>query len=202
VFVEDRDYCYYLNNLKKFKEELGVKVYAWCLMTNHVHLILDPGPDAESIGVLMKYLAARQTRYVNKNERRTGSLWDGRYKASPIQADAYLLQCCRYVELNPLRAAMVAPVEDYPWSSYRAKAELEVSTILDKDPCYQKLRRPREQYRAFVEQGVSDRERAFIRTRVARNCLTGNEKFVEEVERRINLRVEYREPGRPPRSKT
>lgn len=72
VFVEDQDYKYYLNNLRKFKEELEVKVYAWCLMTNHVHLILDPGSNAKSIGLLMKRLAARQTRNVNKYERRTG----------------------------------------------------------------------------------------------------------------------------------
>ena len=201
VFVEDQDYRYYLNTLREFKEELGVKVYAWCLMTNHVHLILDPGSDVKSIGLLMKRLSGRQTRYVNKCERRTGSLWEGRYKASPIQTDAYLLQCCRYVELNPVRAAIVDLPEGYPWSSYRAKLELEVSVILDADPCYHKLQHSSERYRAFVEQGVSDEERVFIRTRVARNCLTGDGEFVEEVERRTGLRIEYREPGRPPAGK-
>lgn len=201
VFVGDQDYQYYLNTLREFKKELEVKVYAWCLMTNHIHLILDPGPNTKSIGLLMKRLAARQTRYVNKYERRTGSLWEGRYKASPIQTDAYLLQCGRYVELNPVRAAMVVEPEDYPWSSYRAKVELEASAILDTDPCYQKLQHPSEQYRAFVAQGISDEECALIRSRVARNCLTGDGKFVEEVERKTGLRIEYREPGRPPGGK-
>lgn len=72
VFVEDGDYLYYLNTLREWKAELGVKVYAWCLMTNHIHLILDPGNDTNSIALLMKRLAGRQTRYVNKHERRSG----------------------------------------------------------------------------------------------------------------------------------
>lgn len=101
VFIEDADYQYYLATLKEWKVKLGVKVYAYCLMTNHVHLILDPGDDEESISRLMKRLAGRQTRYVNHLEKRTGSLWERRYKSSPIQKDPYLLACSRYVEMNP-----------------------------------------------------------------------------------------------------
>ena len=91
VFIERDDYQYYLKTLWEWKEALGVKVYGWCLMTNHVHLILDPGDKPSSISDLMKRLAARQTRYVNRLERRTGSLWEGRYKLSPIATDEYLL---------------------------------------------------------------------------------------------------------------
>ena len=97
VFIENRDYQYYLDTLLEWKELLDIRVYAWCLMTNHVHLILRPSNDRQSIGLLMKRLAGRQTRYVNKKVRRSGSLWEGRYKASAIHADTYLLQCCRYV---------------------------------------------------------------------------------------------------------
>jgi REP-associated tyrosine transposase len=84
VFIEASDYQIYLDTMQEWKEALGVAVYAWCLMTNHVHIILNPGSDPTSIGLLMKRLAARQTRHVNKFENRTGSLWEGRYKASPI----------------------------------------------------------------------------------------------------------------------
>jgi len=87
--------------LGNWARQLQVKVYAWCLMTNHVHLLLDPGGDIKSIGLLMKRLAGRQTRFVNKQENRTGSLWDGRYKMSIVDSDDYFLQCCRYIELNP-----------------------------------------------------------------------------------------------------
>lgn len=197
VFVEPRDHHYYLATLKEWKQELEIEVYGWCLMTNHVHLILNPGANAQSIGLLMKRLAARQTRYVNKSQVRTGSLWEGRYKASPIQTDAYLLQCCRYVELNPVRAAMVALPEDYQWSSYRAKIGMETSTILNFDPCYRRLRCPANDYRSFVAEGIPPEEYRFIRERVQRNRLTGDGSFVNEVERRTGVRIEYREPGRP-----
>jgi REP element-mobilizing transposase RayT len=92
VFVGDGDYCYYLDTLGDWARQLQVKVYAWCLMTNHVHLLLDPGDDIKSIGLLMKRLAGRQTRFVNQQENRTGSLWDGRYKMSIVDSDEYFLQ--------------------------------------------------------------------------------------------------------------
>ena len=199
VFIEDRNYQYYLDTLQEWKKLLDIQVYAWCLMTNHVHLILRPGQDRQSIGLLMKRLAGRQTRYVNKHERRTGSLWEGRYKASAIQADTYLLQCCRYVELNPVKAAMVGKAEDYRWSSYRCKIGMDRSTVLDHDPCYLRYYRPEEEYRIFVEQGISVEEDSFIRERLQRNGLTGHGKFIDEVERRTGLRIESRTLGRPAR---
>jgi len=91
IFLEEADYQNFLATLREWKQVLGVKFYAWCLMTNHVHLILEPGEYKESMGLLMKRLAGRQTHYVNKQERRTGSLWDGRYKDSVIDADDYLM---------------------------------------------------------------------------------------------------------------
>ena len=93
VFVSDDDYRYYLENLIEAKVELGIQVYAFCLMTNHVHLIVEPNDGVASVAELMKRLAARQTRYVNKLERRTGSLWEGLYKISPIERDSYLVEC-------------------------------------------------------------------------------------------------------------
>ncbi|MDF1589579.1 MAG: transposase, partial [Gammaproteobacteria bacterium] len=85
VFVEKEDYIYYLDTLKEWKQELRVNVYGYCLMSNHVHLILDPVDEPANLGKLMKRLAGRQTRYVNYQEKRTGSLWEGRYKSSPIE---------------------------------------------------------------------------------------------------------------------
>lgn len=98
VFVELRDYRYYLENLAEWKLELGLKVFSYCLMANHIHLVVEVGDDPAAVGHLMKRLAGRQTRFVNKVEGRTGSLWESRYKISPIDSEAYLLQCCRYVE--------------------------------------------------------------------------------------------------------
>jgi len=201
IFVEDMDYLYYLDTLLEWKRELGIKVYAWCLMTNHVHLILNPGSDKDAIGQLMKRLAGRQTRYVNKHENRSGSLWEGRYKSSPIQSDEYLLQCCRYVDLNPVKAAMVEKPEDYPWSSYRSKVGLETSAILDFDPCVLALQNTASGYEQFVANGISQSEQAFIQQILNRNGLTGNPAFVDEIEQRLGTRVEYRGRGRPRKAK-
>ena len=106
VFAEEADYCYYLATPGEFKDLYDVRVHGFCLMTNHVHLILQPGEAVAGLGQLMKRLLGRQTRFVNRQEGRTGTLWESRYKSSPIQTDAYLLACCRYVELNPARARM------------------------------------------------------------------------------------------------
>jgi REP-associated tyrosine transposase len=197
VFLEEADYAYYLETLRCWKRELDILVYAWCLMTNHVHLILRPGGDASVVGKLMKRLAGRQTRYFNKRECRTGTLWEGRFKSSPIQTDQYLLHCCRYVELNPVKAGMLKRAEDYPWSSFRHKVGLGGSSLLDFDPCYQSMSAPEQSYREFVEKGISDDEQCFIHDCVQRNGLTGGSAFVDEIELRTGLRIEHRLPGRP-----
>ena len=84
----------------------------------------------------MKRLSGRQTRYVNRLERRSGTLWESRYKSSPIQTDEYLLACIRYIELNPVRAEVVADAQDYRWSSYKARMKGHERVMPDFDPCY------------------------------------------------------------------
>ncbi|MBF0566654.1 MAG: transposase [Nitrospirae bacterium] len=113
VFADDSDYMYYLENLRDWKEKLRCKVYAFCLMTNHVHLIVEPTDKAENMSLLIKRVAGRQTRYVNKLEGRYGTLWEGRYKSSSVDRDEYLMACYRYVELNPVRAGLVPVPQDY-----------------------------------------------------------------------------------------
>ena len=134
VFVTDDDYNYYLENLIEFKRSFGCKIYAYCLMTNHVHLVVDPGKNPDSLSLLMKRVAGRQTRYVNKLEKRTGSLWEGRFKSSMISTEEYLPACCRYIELNPLRAGMVTDPGEYQWSSYGAKVLGWKDTVVDFHP--------------------------------------------------------------------
>jgi putative transposase len=121
--------------LREFKKEYDVAVYAFCLMTNHVHLLLAPH-EPTGIGKLMKRLAGRQTRHHNRLEGRSGTLWEGRYKSSLVQSEDYLLACCRYIELNPVRARMVAGPQDYTWSSCRYRLGLDMADWLDLDPCY------------------------------------------------------------------
>jgi putative transposase len=202
VFIEQKDYQYYLDNLIEWKETLQIQIYSYCLMTNHVHIIADPGEYPSNIGEFMKRLAAKQTRYVNKLERRTGSLWDSRYKISPIDTDEYLLQCSRYVELNPVTACMCEQPEQYKWSSYRAKLGLTEACWLYYDTCFKSLgttiRNRRKGYASFVRnRSAANKAHEFIQTAVSRNQLTGSNRFVDDIESRIGIRVEYRGRGRP-----
>lgn len=137
VFIEHGDYQYYLNNLVEWKEKLDCKVYAYRLMTNHVHLIIDPGETPENLTRLMKRLAGRQPQLVNAVEDYTGSLSKGLFKCSPIEIHRYLLAWCRYVERNPVMARMVSEPQEYRWSSYRGKVGLAEDVVIDRDICYQ-----------------------------------------------------------------
>lgn len=201
VFVTDRDRSAYLETLREFRAELELKLYGYCLMTNHVHLIVDPRNEAHNLGLLMKRLAGRHTRRINRLERRTGTSWEGRFKSSPIESDRYLLACLRYVDLNPVRARMVVRPEDYAWSSYRARIGMADCDWLDLDPCFPALapeaKRRQERYRAFVEQGITNHELKFIRDAVHRNQLTGSEAFMLEIEQRTGERILFRSRGRP-----
>jgi len=204
IFAEFADFSYYLQNLRECKVTLGVKVYGYCLMTNHVHLILEPSDDTHVVGKLMRRLAGRQTRYVNRLEGRTGSLWDGRYKASPIQTERYLLACSRYVELNPVRAKIVATPEEYAWSSFRYKVSATGIGWLDEDPCFRILgdSHPEraQSYATYVCGAVSSEEETLIRQALRRNQLTGDEKFIDEIAERVGRRIELRGRGRPEKS--
>lgn len=201
VFVETPDYEYYLSNLRAFKQAFGCRVYGFCLMTNHVHLIVDPGSDETNLGRLLKRLAGRQTRWVNRREGRRGTLWEGRYKSSPIQTEVYLHRCSRYVELNPVRAGLVARPEAYPWSSFAAKVGQAQLDWLDADPCWPSLgrteRERRQTYEAWVRSGVPDEELRFLRLALERGQLTGGGHFQAAVAARIGRRIEFRGRGRP-----
>jgi putative transposase len=201
VFIDDGDYSYYLDTLASWTRQLQVKVYAWCLMTNHVHLLLDPGDDIKSIGLLMKRLAGRQTRFVNKQENRTGSLWDGRYKMSIVDSDEYFLKCCRYIELNPVKAKMVIRPADYRWSSYRENAGLSSSVIVDRHGFTNLCDVSFEGYQEYVAENTPSSEAEFISQRLESNRLTGGSRFVKEIELRTGIRLEYKRPGRPPARK-
>ena len=201
VFASAEDYLYYLENLKEWKKKTGCKVYAYCLMTNHVHLIVDPGNKIENLALLMKRISGRQTRYVNKIEDRSGTLWEGRYKSSPIKQDEYLLACCRYVELNPVRAGIVDTPENYKWSSYKYKIGIEKIDWLDFDPCYKNLgatdKESEKRYKEFIKESIPEGEWEMIRQAVQRGQLTGSNRFIDEVVKKIGRRIEFRKQGRP-----
>ncbi|WP_371231979.1 transposase [Pseudomonas sp. QE6] len=200
VFAERKDYERYLSDLRELKDAFGVKVYAYCLMTNHVHLLLAPDESVAGLSQLMKTLSARMTRYRNRLEGRSGTLWESRFKSSVVQSDAYLLACSRYIELNPVRAKLVRHAAEYPWSSYTQHVGL-ASMWLDIDPCFEALGNSEDErcdrYRSFLNQTAHDEETQLIRDALQRGQLTGNSLFVDEIERIAGVRIERRGQGRP-----
>lgn len=202
IFAARDDYRRYLETLRECKKRYGIAVHAFCLMTNHVHLLLTPS-ESSSLGKLMKRLAGRQTRHQNRLEGRSGTLWEGRYKSSLVDHDEYLLACSRYIELNPVRAGIVGVPEDYQWSSCRYRFGADVCDWLDLDPAYLALgateAERRRQYREFLEAAIPRGQSELIREAAQRGQLTGGEAFALEVAEIIGRRVERRGQGRPPK---
>jgi len=205
VFTSEGDFLYYLATLQEWKDIYECRIYAYCLMANHVHLVIEPGDNVHDLSRLMKRLAGRQTRYVNKRHNRSGTLWEGRFKSSAISTDEYLLACCRYVELNPVRAGIVSDPADYRWSSYGAKIGAQENDWLDYDPCYLRLaesdQKRAEKYASWIKETVLSEEWDLIRTSLQRGQLTGGPRFIDEIEKKIEKRVEFRGRGRPRKAK-
>ena len=138
IFFAADDYARYRDWLAEAAAEYRLKVHAYVLMTNHVHLLATPG-GTESLPRAMQSLGRRYVRHVNAAHRRTGTLWEGRYRAAPIDSEAYFLACCRYIELNPVRARMVAHPRDYAWSSWHAHAQGTADELVSQHPLYREL---------------------------------------------------------------
>lgn len=201
LFDESGDFQKYLSDLKEQCRQFDVDTLAYCLMTNHVHLILFPKKQSNSISKLMKVVAGRYTRFRNKKLNHTGTAWEGRFRCSVIDTNEYLAACCRYVDLNPVRAQIVKHAKDYRWSSYRALAGYKNSDFVNRKAVYESLDLARESpqmaYRRYVRDGISETELEEIRTAVRRNQLTGSNKFIEEVKSRTGQHILSRGRGRP-----
>jgi putative transposase len=159
-------------------------------MTNHVHLLLEPSTHS-GIGQIMKRLAGRQTCFRNRLENRRGTLWEGRYKSSVVDADDYLMACVRYIELNPVRAGMVNKPEQYQWSSYGVRLKGATCKLLGDLPVSS------HEYISYMNISSTLDERELIRSSVQSNHVTGLSMFCEGIEKATGRRLQYRNPGRP-----
>lgn len=134
-FFDDADYLAYLVALGTYAPRFRCAVHAYCLMTNHVHLLVTPG-DSSGCALLMKHLAQRHSKRINTKLARTGTLWEGRFYSALITTDEYVLACYRYIELNPVRAGIVQHATQYHWSSYRANIQAEPRGLTTPHPVY------------------------------------------------------------------
>jgi putative transposase len=176
-FFVDADYRAYLRYLTEFSDRFHCSVHAYCLMTNHVHLLLTPHtPD--SCGLLMKNLGQCYVQKVNHRLGRSGTLWEGRFHSSPVTSDGYVLACYRYIELNPVRAGMSAVPEDYRWSSYCSNAHGRHDQLLRPHAAYERLGsegEPRSSaYRTMCNAGIPSMVLEEIRKAARVGCPIGS----------------------------
>ncbi len=192
-FFTDADYRFYLASLQEASTRYGCRIHAYVLMTNHLHLLLTP-ESAEAPSAMLQSVGRRYVRYINHAYRRTGTLWEGRFKSTLIDSERYLLVCSRYIELNPVRARMVAQPADYRWSSYRHNALGEADTLLTLHPLYENLSADTTQrcaaYRALFIVQTDPTELQAIRNATETGTVLGNDRFKENIETTLKRRIE------------
>jgi putative transposase len=199
-FYSAQDYRLYLQVLSEQATKYGCKIHAYVLMTNHVHLLLTP-EKATGPSLMMKNLGQRYVQYINKTYRRTGTLWEGRFKSCLAQEEDYVLVCYRYIEMNPVRAGMVESPGEYPWSSYGCNGLGKSNSILSPHAVYLNMGSDSEtrqnRYRGLFESHLPRNTEDRVRNATNGNYVLGNEHFRREIERMLDRRVTPGKPGRP-----
>lgn len=204
TFRSNEDFVFYKRHLIECARDHHCKIHAYVLMTNHVHLVVTP-ETATGISKLMQALGRRYVYYFNKAYGRTGTLWEGRYKACLVDTDGYLISCCRYVELNPVRAGIVTNPSNYSHSSYRHNAGLGTDSLITPHELYLALgsnsKKRQAAYRKLFEHElkgtVVDKVRA-----ATNSCLVlGNDEFCDFMTQILGRPVRKKRPGPPPASR-
>ncbi|RCS56584.1 transposase [Parvibium lacunae] len=205
IFREARDYELFLEWLRYAAIEQEVRIHAYVLMPNHFHLLVSTSNE-RGLARLLQSVGRRYVPYVNQRYGRTGTLWEGRYRAAYIESERYLFNCYRYIELNPVRAAIVQEPGHYKWSSYRANAGLAKDPLLTFHPNYWALgNTPFEReasYRQWVTEGHSTEELAAIRSATYKNSILGSNDYIAAVSKALGRALVPAKRGRPPRNKT
>jgi putative transposase len=204
TFFAVADYRLYLDCLYEAAQKYGCLIHAYVLMTNHVHLLATPcSPQAMSR--VMQHLGRCYVRYVNNTHKRTGTLWEGRFRASVVDTERYFLTCCRYIELNPVRAGIVDAPEDYRWSSYRCNALGVANRLVSHHGQYRALGTTdlerRQAYRALFRDQIDEDELRQIRLMTKEGWPLGSDPFKDAIEQLLNRVARPPKKGRPARSR-
>ena len=200
TFFTDADYQRYIDYVASAAAANPCDVHAYVLMPNHIHMLVTPrAPDA--LSKLMQSVAGRYVQYVNASQGRSGTLWDGRYKASIVDSERYLLTCYRYIELNPVRAGMVRHPADYRWSSYRHNGRGDAGGLIVQHPLYEALgaspKARRVAYRALFRGHMEESLLRRIREALNQERALAGERFSREIEARLARPVRPARRGRP-----
>ena len=201
IFAANADYQALLDMLREHAQKEQVAIHAYVLMSNHFHLLATP-ETVEGIPQMMQSVGRRYVRYFNQRQQRIGTLWEGRYRSTLIQAERYLLACMVYIDLNPVRAGMVASPADYPWSSHAAYVGQRTDPLVTPHPLYWELGNTpfaREAaYGELVHAGIGNEQQRALTDSALRGWALGEPDYVADLQRRTARRVAKARAGRPP----
>lgn len=200
LFHQINDYNVYKDWLKEAAQNHGCAIHAYVLMNNHVHLLVTPSHE-DSVPKTFQSLGRRYVQYFNATHDRTGTLWEGRYRATLIESESYLLTCSRYIELNAVRAEMVRHPREYPWSSYHCHADGKLDSLLTPHSMYQRLGGTavarQQAYRGLFRQHLSGETLDAIREATNKAWVLGSDKFKDRLAKKLERRVAPLPRGRP-----
>ena len=199
-FFDEKDRWQYLEDLAESAEKYLCEIHAYVLMTNHVHLLVTP-KGKFAVSQMMQALGRRYVYYVNHRYGRSGTLWEGRYRSSLVDSEAYLLACMRYIELNPVRAGMVTHPAEYQWSSYRINAQDEASELICPHPLYLVIdgdeTRRKLTYRDLFLADLDTKRIDEIRESLNHDLVLGRTGFKDQIEQETGRQSRLGMPGRP-----
>ena len=199
-FANEQDFAAYANWLKEYSKKYEVEIHAWVFMTNHTHMLMTAHTNY-GVSKLMQALGRKYVQYFNDQYKRTGTLWEGRFRSSLIESEQYLLECYRYIELNPVRAKMVDTPSDYKWSSYGINAHGIYSSLIAQHPVYKRLGNTQEErcsaYRQFFVGRIDQRLIEELRLSTQKGMVIGSATFKEQLAELHGRRVDNLKIGRP-----
>jgi putative transposase len=200
VFLDDEDHLRFLRHVKEGARQFKVAVHAYVLMSNHFHLLVTPA-DATGLARMMQWIGRYYVPYFNLKYQRSGTLWQGRYRTAVIDSERYFMLCSRYIELNPVRAGIVATPTDYSWSSYRHHAGLAPDALITEHPLFWALGNTpfaREAaYRHLIEQTLTARDTTALTEATLKGWAVGSDGFKSMLAQQTGQRVAPLKPGRP-----
>jgi putative transposase len=199
-FYAADDYQRYLVDLKEAADKNRCHIHAYVLMTNHVHILVTPFMGY-GVSIMMQDLGRKYVRYINHTYKRTGTLWEGRFKSSLLDSSAYLITCMRYIELNPVRASMVENPLEYRWSSYGHNAHGNPDKMITPHPLYLALAESPAQrqftYRELYRGHIEDNEIHAIRDALNQELVLGRDDFKDKIAQMTQRQTRPGKSGRP-----
>ena len=203
IFLSNSDRQTMLDLLEEHAKAQGIAVHSYVLMDNHIHLLVTPGTN-EALPSFMQAVGRRYVRYFNGRTQRTGTLWEGRYRSTIVQSEAYLLTCMAYLDLNPVRAGMVAQAADFPWSSYGHYVGQRSDKLITPHPVAWEIGNTpfaREAaYARLIQGGLTMHQQAALTESVVHGWALGEENFVADLQKNTTRRLTKGKAGRPNRS--